>query len=97
MKNRIFATIALSFLAGSVVAATEAEYKAAVADAKAEQKKAAELRHEWTTVAKFLKSADKAAKAGKFEQAVSLAQKAKQHAELGQFQAQEQKDAGPRF
>lgn len=67
------------------------EVTAAIAAAKAAQKKAAAADGEWRDVGKFIKNAEKAAKAGKDEQAMKLAKKAQRQSELGYEQAMEQK------
>jgi hypothetical protein len=64
----------------------------AIADAKAAQKKAASVDGEWRDVDKFIKSAEAAAKEGDHEMAIALANKARDHGELGYAQAVEQTD-----
>jgi hypothetical protein len=90
----LIAAIALSGafgLAGCAGQATKgddmASYEAAKAAAVAEQKKANKMGGEWRDTGKFLKQADKAAKAGDFKKAMSLINKVKFQAEMGQKQA----------
>lgn len=75
-------------------AAGNSDYEAAVAAAKAEQKKAKKVGGEWRDIGKILKKADKAAKAGDMEKAMKLVKKATFQAKMGQQQAAEQANAG---
>ncbi|MDH5230243.1 MAG: SoxXA-binding protein [Gammaproteobacteria bacterium] len=75
--------------------AMPANYDEAVAQAKAEIKKAKSMGHEWRDSGKMLKKAEKAHKTGDKDKAIKLAMKAKKQGELGQMQAKDQKAAGP--
>ncbi len=76
---------------------TPDQYKAAVKAAKAEQKLARSLGFEWRDIGKFLKTANKKYKAGDVKGALKWVEKAKTQAILGQRQAKDQANAGPRF
>ena len=65
----------------------KAAFEAALAEAKAEQKKAAAVDGEWTNVGKYIKGAEKAAKAGDMETAMKDVKKATFQAKMGQAQA----------
>ncbi|MCB1787724.1 MAG: SoxXA-binding protein [Chromatiaceae bacterium] len=69
-------------------------YKAALADAKAEQAKAAKVGGEWRDTGKIIKSAEEAAAAGDYGKAKSLADKAAAQGRLGQQQAATQVNKG---
>ncbi len=72
----------------------QAAYEAAVAEAKAEQKKAKSVDGEWRDIGKFLKKADAAAKKGDYATATKLANKAAFQAKMGQEQAASQANVG---
>jgi uncharacterized protein YabN with tetrapyrrole methylase and pyrophosphatase domain len=72
-------------------------YAGALANAKAEQKKAQKAGFEWNTIRKLMKAAKKDQKAGNESAAVKKLNTAALHAKLGQQQAIDQKNAGPRF
>lgn len=73
------------------------DYTAALAAAKAAQKKAASVDGEWRDVEKLIKKAELAAEKGDIGTAVKLAEQARFESEVGYKQAIAQKDAGPRF
>jgi hypothetical protein len=73
----------------------QALYDAALAEAKAEQKKAAAVGFEWRDIGKFMKSAKKAMDAGDWSKAKKLLDTAASQGRLGQQQAIDQADAGP--
>lgn len=72
---------------GEKAAGGMSAYDAAVAEAKAEVKKAKAAGGEWRDIGKFLKHADEAAKAGDMDKAMKLVQKATFQAKVGQQQA----------
>jgi hypothetical protein len=72
-------------------------YDSVLATAKAEQKKAQKAGFEWTTIRKLIKAAKKDQKAGNESAAIKKLNTATLHAKLGQQQAIDQKNAGPRF
>ena len=87
-----FAMIAsISGFAGMAFAASADDYKAAAAKADAAIKQAHALKNEWTTTTDAMKKAKAAADAGKFDEAVKLAQEAEVLANGSIAQAQEQK------
>jgi len=74
---------------------TQADYNAAVTDAKMALDKAVKANYVWRDSGKILKKSAKAAKAGDFETATKLALKAKRQGEMALNQAEQQKNAGP--
>lgn len=72
-------------------------FKAIVATANAERKLAKKLGFEWRDIGKFLKQAKKLHKKGDTAGALKLVSKAKKQAILGQQQARDQANAGPKF
>jgi Rieske Fe-S protein len=74
--------------------AQKAAYDKMVAQAEASKKKAASVNGEWRDIGKFLKKADKLAKAGKYADATKLAKKARDQGDLGYKQALSQKNVG---
>ena len=89
---------ALMFAVAAVAAPTHAQapdaaFKAALADADATNKRAGELRNQWTVTSAALTAARKAGDAGEFEKATKLAQDAKALAEASIAQSLREKDA----
>lgn len=76
--------------------ATQADYHAAVADAKKQLDSAENANFAWRDSGKILEKAATAAKTGDYSTAASLANQAKHQAELALIQAKEQVNAGPR-
>ena len=76
-----------------------ADAEKAIADAKDAIAKAKENNWVWRDTEKFLKDAEKAYKEGKYDEAIKLAKKAKQEAELAvqQYQQEQNMDRGLRF
>lgn len=76
-----------------------AEAEKAIADAKDAIAKAKENNWIWRDTEKFLKEAEKAYKEGKYDEAIKLANKAKDQANLAveQYQKEQQMDRGLRF
>lgn len=70
---------------------------AAITVAKAEAKAAGKLGFEWRDTGKMIKEAEAALKAGDSAKALKLANKARMQGILGQRQAHDQANAGPRF
>jgi hypothetical protein len=77
--------------ATSAFAATEADYKAALAAAEAANKEAAGLRNQWTVTAAAIAAAKKAAEAGDFDKAVASSNEAEALAKASIFQATNEK------
>ncbi|CAA6808324.1 MAG: Unknown protein [uncultured Thiotrichaceae bacterium] len=87
--------LASLLVAFSVSAAHAADDLATVlAEAKAENKKAAEVGFEWRDTGKFIKKAEEEKDA---EKAMKLAKKALNQAKMAQVQAEAAKNAGPTF
>jgi hypothetical protein len=78
MRNKIIAALLLAALpAGMALAQSpQDQFKAAYERAEATNKKAGELRNQWTVTANALKAAKAAAGAGDFEKALKLANQA---------------------
>lgn len=73
-----------------------ADFPTLIKQAKAAVKKAASAGGEWRDSGKFIKKAEAAFKAGKKDEAMKLAKKAKREGEMGYAQAAAQKGkAGP--
>ena len=77
----------------SALAATEADYKAAVAAAEAASTEAAGLRNQWTTTISTLAAAKKAGDGGDFDRAVAAAKEAEALAKASIYQATSEKEA----
>jgi hypothetical protein len=77
--------------ATSALAASEADYKAALAAAEAANKEAAGLRNQWTVTAAAIAAAKKAAEAGDFDKAVASSNEAEALAKASIFQAVSEK------
>ena len=77
--------------ASSALAATEADYKAALSAAEAANKEAAAMRNQWTVTAAAIAAAKKAAEAGDFDKAVESSKEAEALARASIFQASSEK------
>jgi hypothetical protein len=88
-----FLVAAALLIAGatSAFAATEADYKAALAAAEAANKEAAGLRNQWTVTAAAIAASKKAAEAGDFDKAVASSNEAEALAKASIFQATNEK------
>ena len=85
--------LSLIAIATPVLAATDADFKAAYAAADAANKEAFALRNQWTVTATALTEAKKAADAGDFDKAIATAREAEALARASIFQATSEKDA----
>ena len=74
---------------------TKGDASSAIVAAKHETKRAKAKGYEWRDTGKLIKKAEKAAKAGDFNTAVKLANKAKNQSTMAIAQAEAQKNAGP--
>jgi ribosomal protein L1 len=83
--------------AGSSPSMTENDAKTAVMAAEAELKAAKAKGAEWRDTGKLIKQANEAIKAGDFDTATKLANKAKRQSTNALAQAEEQKNAGPHY
>ena len=90
LKSALIATLLLSGVS-SVLAASEADYKAALAAAEAANKEAAGLRNQWTVTAAAIAAAKKAAETGDFDKAVAASNEAEALAKASIFQARSEK------
>jgi hypothetical protein len=77
--------------ATAAFAATEVDYKTALAAAEAANKEAAGLRNQWTVTAAAIAAAKKAAEAGDFDKAVASSNEAEALAKASIFQATSEK------
>ncbi len=95
MRTMIRLAVVLSLAAMPAVAfaASDDEFKAALAKAEAANKQAADIKNQWTTTGQAIAAAKKAADAGKFDDAVKLAQHAEELANASIAQAKEQETA----
>jgi hypothetical protein len=85
------ASVLLIAGATSAFAASEADYKAALAAAEVANKEAAGLRNQWTVTAAAIAAAKKAAEAGDFDKAVASSNEAEALAKASIFQAVSEK------
>ena len=92
-RTSLLALASVLLIAGatSALAATEADYKAALAAAEAANKEAAGLRNQWTVTAAAIAAAKKAAEAGDFDKAVESSKEAEALAKASIFQATSEK------
>jgi len=95
--------ILLTFVLSTGVSASDvnkdisSDVKSAINAAKAAQKEAASLGFEWRDTGKIIKKAEAAAKNGKNQKAIELANKITQQLASVRKQAAIAKAAGPRF
>jgi len=76
--------------------ATEKDASAAIMAAKQELQKAKAARNEWRDTGKVIEAAEKAEKAGKYDEAVKLAGAATRQSQNALIQVEEQKNAHQR-
>lgn len=100
MKKFIPFAVAAAFTLGACASgggSTHSEQDAAAAIAAAEQEttRANSLGNAWRDTEKMIKAAQKAAKEGKYDDAVKLANKAKEQSSDAIAQYESQKNAGP--
>ena len=90
---RMALVLALAVPATAALAASAEDFKAAIAKAQAANKQAGALKNQWTTTGAVLKAAEAAGAAGKFDEAVTLANEAEALANASIYQAKEQETA----
>ena len=88
---RLALVVSLAALATPALAASADDFKAALAKAEAANKRAGELKNQWTTTGQAIGAAKKAADGGNFDEAVKLAEHAEALANGSIAQAEEQK------
>ena len=95
MRKLIQLAVILSVAAftPAAFAASADDSNAAIAKAEAANKQAADIKNQWTTTGQAIAAAKKAADAGKFDDAVKLAQHAEELANASIAQAKEQETA----
>ena len=92
IRNMMISAVLLTLAVWPAQAASEADYKTALAAAEAAQKEAGQLRNKWTTTEAELAAAKKAAAAGDFDGAISAAREAEALAKASVFQATSEKE-----
>ena len=85
--------LSVAAFAPAAFAASADDSNAAIAKAEAANKQAAAVKNQWTTTGQAIAAAKKAADAGKFDDAVKLAQHAEELANASIAQAKEQETA----
>ena len=90
-RNIVLAAVLLMPGAVPVLAASEADFKAAYAAAEAAEKQADQLRNKWTTTEAQLAAAKKAASTGDFDAAIAAAREAEALANASIYQATSEK------
>jgi hypothetical protein len=88
--GRIALTLIFGFAASASLAASADDFKAAYAKAEAAEKQAVQMKTSWTTTVAAMEDAKKAADAGKFDDAVKLAQEAEALANASMAQAKDE-------
>ena len=92
IRNMLLAAVFLATGMQPALAASEADYKAALTAAEAAQKEAASLRNRWTTTEANLAAAKKSAAAGDFDAATASAKEAEALARASIYQATSEKE-----
>jgi len=92
LRNIALTTVLLISGAVPALAASEADFRAALSAAEAADKDAGALRNRWTTTEAALAAAKKAAAAGDFDAAVAAAREAEALAKASIFQATSEKE-----
>ena len=92
IRIMMLAIVLLASGTGPALAASEADYKTALAAAEAAEQDAASLRNRWTTTEASLDAAKKAATAGDFDAATAAATEAEALAKASIFQATSEKE-----
>jgi hypothetical protein len=93
---RLAVILSVAGLTTSAFAASAEDFKAAYAKAEAANKQAGAIKNQWTSTFAELKAAKKAADAGKFDDAVKLAEQAEALAHASIAQAKEEQTAWTR-
>jgi hypothetical protein len=91
--TRLAIILSVAGLTTAAFAASAEDFKAAYAKAETANKQAGAIKNQWTTTFAELKAAKKAADAGKFDDAVKLAQHAEALANASIAQAKAEKTA----
>jgi hypothetical protein len=91
IRNMMISAVLLTSGAWPALAASEADYKTALAAAEAAEKEAGQLRNKWITTETQLATAKKAAAAGDFDAAIVAAREAEALAKASIFQATSEK------
>jgi hypothetical protein len=91
-RNLVLAAVLLTIGAMPALAASEDDYKTALAAADAAEKQADALRNKWTTTEAQLAAAKKAAAGGDFDAAIAAAKDAEALAKASVFQATSERE-----
>lgn len=93
MRNKIFAVLLLAALpaATALAQSPQDQFKTAFEKAQATEKKAGEMRNQWTVTESALKAAKAAADAGDFDKALKLATQAEALANASIVQSEREK------
>ena len=91
IRTSLLSLASVLLIATSALAASEADYKAALAAAEAANKQAAGVRNQWTTTASTINAAKKFAETGDFDKATAAAVEAEALAKASIFQATSEK------
>src|SRR5215472_11873665 len=92
IRNTLAAVVLIASGAMPALAASEADYKAALAAAESAEKEAGQLRNKWTTTEAALAAARKAATGGDFDAAILAAREAEALAKASVFQATSERE-----
>ena len=92
---RLAVVLSVAGFASAALAASADDFKAAYGKAEAAEKGAAAVKNRWTATEATLKKAKAAADAGKFDDAVKMAQHAEALANASTAQAKEQEKLWP--
>ena len=90
-RNIVLAAVLVMAGPLPALAASEAEFKAAMSAAQAAEKQADQLRNKWITTESELAAAKKAAAAGDFDAAIAAAREAEALANASIYQATSEK------
>ena len=91
--SKVAVILSVAAFAPAAFAASADDSNAAIAKAEAANKQAGEIKNQWTTTGQAIAAAKKAAEAGKFDDAVKLAEQAEALANASIAQAKEQETA----
>lgn len=97
IRNAMIVLLAMFSLSGIALAADQASYEAAMADAKAAYDKSNKVGFTWTKTEDAMKDAEAAAKSGDWSKAEAKAKEAKALADQSYAQYEREKNTGPLF
>lgn len=97
IRSALIVLLAMFSLSGIALAANQASYEAAMAEAQAAYDKSNKVGFTWTKTEDAMKAAQEAAKAGDWNKAEAKAKEAKQLADASYAQYELEKNTGPLF